>query len=869
MNNKIAQCNVAICYEDGVGTKKDSEKAMEWYKKLDNEYNEFEGKEIETKKQIIQQWKLNHGLFLDGYRIQPSKQAVFADDGDLDISLYKGDPVVYININDPDSPKNSLSLNNDNNDLNDALKQLDICINFPVAEVTYEASLLDSVSEFAGDKEKFHELYGHIFANKFLAGGQLFIKNFTLAPSKQFNIFKFYLIWAYNSAKNNDEIPFSNDPFDKHFLPRIETSSGEEIRTPKELSNWMNNLYQDNMLDIISYNNLRTFSEDNFETLKEKQPGIANYEEKLRLEEWIMHEYETNEVKIVASEAAVVSKEDLVSTKKTCVNYVNLVRWINDFNLLKGLAIDESYFIGYSKKAAINFIEPPKVNLSDKSYFEMTNPTTQLEENLLSNNIFSIKGIRSFPFIKSDNDLSDKDSIGIHLVVKRERYEILINRNHIKPSEEFNSAIERALNSMKPSIALQDVFNEYGHLFSLKITLGKSLKNIATTSFFGNFEKISLKLPIPGSLSSYMKVLDIAYLLTQKGDMIEESDLNDWIHNTSDKLEVIELDEIISLYDILEPEQKRKIDIILNNNNNRKVVMTGINKLKDLDNNNIKHYKRIDIGTSLEDENYEVFGSIISKVNSKLDDFIVNFELYDLNGFTAIINKLTETNVNITECYIWWMIIGNPTQLLVFSPSNREFQTECIKKTITLQSGKQIYNVKTPVPLSRGYTILINAHCPSTNYELKNPVKLVDWAYNSINLQIIDNESSINQSIDSEANVSIDLNICILYTDYKNLKIDYEEEKCSLGSIGHNLTKENLNENEIDKFDDIQNIIQETSILDDDIQVILSKVSNNKPNKYLQQYNKQLNISKQLNMSKRLNISKLIDISKIIQEKDE
>ncbi|CAG8595922.1 7403_t:CDS:2 [Rhizophagus irregularis] len=71
-------------------------------------------------------WKLNHGLFLDGYRIQPSKQAVLAYDGDLDISLYKGDPVVYININDPDSPKNLLCLNNDNNYLNDALKQLDM-----------------------------------------------------------------------------------------------------------------------------------------------------------------------------------------------------------------------------------------------------------------------------------------------------------------------------------------------------------------------------------------------------------------------------------------------------------------------------------------------------------------------------------------------------------------------------------------------------------------------------------------------------------------------------------------------------------------------------------------------------------------------
>lgn len=839
MNNKIAKCNVAICYEDGVGTKKDSEKAMEWYKRLDNEYNESEEKEIgklrvylfliffpknmlimcklETKKPIIKQWKLNHGLFLDGYKIQPSKQAVVADDGDLDISLYKGDPVVYTNINDSDSPTNLLSLYNDNSDLNDALKQLDMCISFPVAEITYEANLLDSVSKFVDYEENFHELYGHILANKFLAGGQLFIKNFTLAPSRQINIFKFYLIWAYNSAKKNDETPFSNDPFDNHFLPRIEASNGEEIRTPKELANWMNNLYQDNMLDIISYNNLRTFSENNFETLIEKQPGIANYEEKLRLEEWIMREYETNEVKFAASEAAV--DKDLLSTKKAYVNYVNLVRWINDFHLLKGLAINESYIIEYSKKVAINFIEPPKVNLSDKSYFEMTNPTTQLEENLLVNNIFSIKNIRSFPFIKSDNNLSDKDSI--HLIVKCERYEIIVNRDHIKPSKEFNSAIERALNNMKPSAALQDVFNEYGHLFPLKIILGKSLKNIATTSFFGNFEKINLKLPISGSLSSYLKVLDISYLLTQKGDVIEEDNLNNWIHNTNDKLEVIELDEIIPLYDILELEQKRKIDIIINDNN-RKIIMTGINKLKDLDNNNTKHYKRIDIGISFEDENYEVFGSIVTKVNSKLDDYIVTFELYDLNGFTAIISKLTETNVNITECYILWMIIGNPTQLSVFSPNNREFKVDYIKRSIALQSGEQIYNVKTPVPLSRGYTIFINAHYPSTNYELKNSIKLVDWAYNSINLQITDNEPSVTQPINSEANVNLDLHICILYTDYKNLKIDYEEEKCSLGSIGHTLTKDNLNDDEVDKFDKFDDVLQQT-IIDDDIQVILSK----------------------------------------------
>ncbi|RIA88900.1 hypothetical protein C1645_725633, partial [Glomus cerebriforme] len=367
MNNNIAQYNVAVCYEDGIGIERDSEKAMEWYKKSDNSLLASEEKEIETKKQIIQQWKLNHGLFLDGYKIQPSKQAVLVDNGDLDINLYKGEPTVYTHINDPDSCTNLLTLNNNNNiHFNDALKQLDICINFPVAEITYKANLLESVSKFIGDRETFHELYGHIFANKFLAGGQLFIRNFTLSPSNQINTFKFFLILAYNSVKNIDEISFNNDLFDYHFLPRIETSNGKNIKTPKELVNWMNNLYQENVLDIISYISLHTFSDDdNFETSIEKQPGVANYKEKLRLEEWIMHEDETD---VATNDLNQV--DNLINIK---INYFDLIKWINDFHLLKGLTIDKSYVIENSKKVAINFIKAPKVNLCNKSYVEMMN----------------------------------------------------------------------------------------------------------------------------------------------------------------------------------------------------------------------------------------------------------------------------------------------------------------------------------------------------------------------------------------------------------------------------------------------------------------------------------------------------------------
>src|ERR1044071_4273827 len=85
-------------------------------------------KSLTTAEQIIQQFKLNHGLFLDGNSIKPSEQAIFVD-SDLDISLYKGSPIVYIKINN--SPN--------------------LCINYPIAEFTFKGEMSESFSEHMDD----------------------------------------------------------------------------------------------------------------------------------------------------------------------------------------------------------------------------------------------------------------------------------------------------------------------------------------------------------------------------------------------------------------------------------------------------------------------------------------------------------------------------------------------------------------------------------------------------------------------------------------------------------------------------------------------------------------------------------------------
>jgi len=517
---------------------------------------------------------------------------------------------------------------------------------------------------------------------------------------------------------------------------------------------------------------------------------------------------------------------------------INLIRWIKDFNLFQGLIIN-SYKVESSKKIAINLTEVPQVNNSDKVnsdnyYFEVKNPTTKLEEILISYNIFSVKNIKSFPFIKIDG-FNDKDhkNYFIHLVVKCEQYEILVNKDCIEPSEDFINAIEKSLNDMRPFNALQDVFNEYGHLFPLRIILGKSLKNILTTTHFETFEKINLKLPILESLEPYLNKLKISHFITQKGNVIEKNDLPNWIENTNNDLEIIEYDEMISLCDLLEPEQKRKIDIVLNNHQDSlKIIMTGITDLKDLDDNNMEYHKRINIEPSLENENYEVFGSIVTRNNVKIKDYFIKFGFYDVNGFSAIIKKtLKKSGFNIKDCSILWMIVGNPLKLSVFSPNNREIQVDRIEASRVDKSN--YYCIKTSFPLSQGYGILINA---STNCN----IKLVEWSYNYIKFEIVESiynkpNSSSGTIFDSDSDsqceeenetiiIDVDLRVCILRSDYGSLKIDkidrvdHVEMKYLLDLFGYILTKENSNNesfNEINKFDDIKDIIKQPFIDDD------------------------------------------------------
>ncbi|CAI2170180.1 19206_t:CDS:2 [Funneliformis geosporum] len=708
--------------------------------------------------QIVQKLKLNHGLYSDGHSIQPSNEAIFTDDGGLDIILYKGEPLVYTNINDPNSPTNLFGFNNDVG-FNSHLQPSDACINFPIAEFSYKGykgELIETFSKCSNDDDEKLPLSCQVFARKVLVGGKLFIKNSNLASTKQIDTLQSHLTGIYNSVKYNKENPFSY--IEWCHLPIVETSNGQVIKSQQDLIEWMSNLYHKNMFDIISYNDIIPVQKLRPNTIpKELQPGVANFGKKLSFRRWAEHAYL--------------------------------------FLQLQGLTFNKiykNYEVGISKKISVKFIDIPVINTIKKSYLKLLKPATNLEQFFITNNIVPVKDARSFPFIKKYLicNLGNKDQV--RLVVKCERYEILINKAHIKLAKGFEESIDKAINSIEPYKSLQDTFDEFGHLFPQRIVLGRSFHSGIPNISSDTFDEINLESFDSESLKTHLDHLNVSYLLTQGGDIIDVEDVDEIsnrIQDTYSDLEIIEYDQIIPTFDLLRIKYRhfKELDELLSMQHELKILMTGITDLKDLDNSNTEHFKRVNIEPSLKSRNYEVYGSILSG-DVKLENCCINFGMYDFNGFSAIIKTSHVTYNRISECRMLWMIIGIPSELSVFSPNNRDFKVDFIKTPIIIKPERSYFcKINTKIELGEGDRIFINSDHSTTNYGPNNIIKLAGWESHSFDVQVI------NFNYDRSRLFQLDLIICIIYYHVRLLFIDNKAERYPLKSIGYTTTRENCN----------------------------------------------------------------------------
>ncbi|GES99676.1 hypothetical protein GLOIN_2v1861852 [Rhizophagus clarus] len=383
-----------------------------------------------------------------------------------------------------------------------------------------------------------------------------------------------------------------------------------------------------------------------------KELGVVNFKEKMSLETWIGNS----------------------------LYYNFIIDWVKEFHLLQGLIIRKNLTSKFSDKIALNFVSIPDIDIINKSYVEYMAPTTTLENLLIYRRIRSIQDVKSFQFAKeviTPKDVSNMDYVG-YLMIKCEQY--VITLNSIKPSEEFKLAAEKAIESMKPFIDLQNLFDEYGQLFPTRLVIGKLYRrNLLYPDRAENLSPLTKKEDLGEnpleSLKPYLDYFDVTYFLGKKDAVIGADCLN-FSDYTNYGLGIVELDNIISTHRLLDVEQQNKIDYIFRVKDNYKVIMTGKNDLKDTNFENNRYYKDISTKVSFKDIDFKIFGSIVSKDNSKVEDFFIRFIPDSYNGFSVRIVPRSESSIDIKECYILWMIVGIPSKLKVFSPRNRELELD-------------------------------------------------------------------------------------------------------------------------------------------------------------------------------------------------
>ncbi|GBB83353.1 hypothetical protein RclHR1_10080006, partial [Rhizophagus clarus] len=139
------------------------------------------------------------------------------------------------------------------------------------------------------------------------------------------------------------------------------------------------------------------------------------------------------------------------------------------------------------------------------------------------------------------------------------------------------------------------------------------------------------------------------------------------------------------------------------------------------------------------------------------------------------------------RCDIIRMILESPS---VFGPKNQDCKIDYF--SITLQPNLLHYRITTPFSLFQGNMIFFNSHS-------KNRIKLINWSYNSIRIEMIKPIINVNESKKVNSVLSVlsdnddyEIGIFNVSSDYQDIKVDNEEVDCSFGLIGYNLTEENF-----------------------------------------------------------------------------
>ncbi|CAG8706864.1 28433_t:CDS:2, partial [Dentiscutata erythropus] len=642
--------------------------------------------------------------------------------------VYTDEPFVYVACGNTSNSSNSEQISTwkelqdanpnfpmiEENSIN-YVPETDICILFPIAKVTYTGEVHKNFkSDFRNEKEFYNDYcteYGHFFVNKLLVGGRLIIRNFDNAKLDQVEDLKSHLAWAFYASRSLKENPMENVIVDDFLV--FETSDNN-IQSPKDLTKWMKSLYEDNVVEIISYEDvipiftLLDHHKINGFT-KRLVPGITHKHKELTFKKWLSD-----------------------------TSSVNLLHWIDKFYFCHGVLVNQ-FGITFSKKCAIDFVKAPLITKHDCLYLQIIHPKTNIEESLLRQNM--IYESDSIPFV--DMTTSKTNDMN-YFFIRHEIFKISLKpfKSYIKPHPEFIRAVKVALNSIRPYHALQDVFNEFGHLLPQTIILGRQLRKVSQklNDSANNFpHEISLESPLRDDINKAFEELNMKfeYLTKSNGNILKLSQVYDWYaeyNNDHSLLDDVRTDQISPLYKILDKELQHQIEIILENRLNIRILLTGLtavdmSKVINMSKKDLTEIQiRIDFNVHLNDDYFQVFGHVIDDDNKKLEGGNVRFDLFDYDGFSAFIILNQETAMNVKKPHVAWLIVGKPEKLGAFSSQHLKTNIDLHKMHVSVYPKTDLVYISLPYIMSENdVVLLISSFDPPLNNPPALSIKILKW----------------------------------------------------------------------------------------------------------------------------------------------
>ncbi|CAG8699352.1 4322_t:CDS:2, partial [Gigaspora rosea] len=359
------------------------------------------------------------------------------------------------------------------------------------------------------------------------------------------------------------------------------------------------------------------------------------------------------------------------------------------------------------------------------------------------NNKFNLLDKMPFVTVKNNSQINS-----LHCGIICEKIEMYI-KDVIKPSQQLEIEVEKALENNNPYKELEKVFAKYEHVFCIKFSMGgiltklnefplteSEIKNVSNNKF-DDIESHQETLNAWLNLLDQFKMDKNMYIIEKslsnvRNDyntiVVSNDNIDNWAKSVSKNLDawqVVNLQQFIPLYKLFNNSLQKEIDFLLSNEN--RILMTGISKLK---NNEIRYYYE-KFNQPLESDEYQVIGSIISDGLEEVN-LIVSFQMLTVSGFSIIIEELDNK--------IYWQLIGNPLSTKYFSKNNRNIRVitgktpnimlthEKINQRINLEKTKEYFTSNCIIATSFEFSPI--------NFSPKFEVTLESWSNKCINLNI-------------------------------------------------------------------------------------------------------------------------------------